>query len=155
MLYYLKKDLRNFLKFSKYFKKYKKHQILLNYLSADIYYKKRLYKKANIFYYRLSLVDSIYKTEALYKLAKISRHVYRKKRRAMKYLEKINSEDVDATVFKYQGLIDLAILYKESGKRTKSEAILKQIIATQLGGKFRIQAENLIKQFKFVGEKNG
>ena len=73
----------------------------------------------------------------------------------MKYLEKINSEDVDATVFKYQGLIDLAILYKESGKRTKSEAILKQIIATQLGGKFRIQAENLIKQFKFVGEKNG
>jgi len=153
--YFHKGDIQNYFKYSNYLKKNKKYKNWINYLSANIYYKRKFYKKAYFYYYKLSLAKNSYQTEALYKLAKISRYKYYKKRRAFNYLKKINSKEIEKNVFKSKALIDLAIMYNELGKKTKSKNILLEIIKYQKGGKFKIQAESLMKQFEFDGENNG
>jgi tetratricopeptide (TPR) repeat protein len=149
--FYKKRDLIQFEQYSKYLGKYPGNDLLINYLSARIYFEKGIYYKSYNYFNMLIKTDNRYQGEALYHLGLLHLLVNGNATSAINYFTKLaEMQDADQ-VYRLKAMIHLAIIHKELKNEDKSRAYLKEVLLNKDRGLYYIQADNLSEAFGFAG----
>lgn len=150
--FFEKGDIRQFNRFSAYLKRYKGNELKINYLSANIYYKRKNYRRAFYFYYRLSLSNNIYRHESLYYLGRISLFENKNTHAAKKFFVKLLENNKQKTDFYYNTLINMAIISNEENKPDESKRYLDEVLLNKENRIAYNRAVNLYTRFGYKKE---
>ncbi len=146
--YYLKqKNYRMFNTYAYYLKKKAGTEAYLNLRYADFYILLKNYKKAYYYLYRLSVMNSKYRQQAYYDLARINQFIYRSKKNAAVYYKKAAETEDGATRIKMDSLFNMAIISIETRNSDKAREILKKIMHENTGGIYYYRARNLLLHY--------
>jgi tetratricopeptide (TPR) repeat protein len=147
--YYNDLDLKKFKKYSKYLKRYKGNENLINYLTGILYFNLNKYSSSYYFFYKLAQVNSKYRHEALYYLGLISYFKHKNPNLARSYFNKLIQSKNLNNKYTLQARVNLSILLKETGKIDLSKKYLSEIINTTDNKLLFIQAKNLYEYFGY------
>ncbi len=149
--YFRKRDLAQFERYAKYLGKFPETDLLINYLSAKIYFDKRNYRKSYNYFNALAKSGNRYQGEALYHLGLHDLLINGKAPYAAIYFSRLaGMRDADHG-YRLKAMIHLAIIYKESKNEDKSKAYLKEVLLNKDRGLYQIQADNLSEAFGYTG----
>ncbi len=147
--YYKGSELKNFKKYSKYLKRYKGNDNLINYLTGLIYFHLNRYSSSYYFLYKLAQVNCKYRDEALYYLGLISYFKHKNPNLAKSYFNKLIRSKDKKNKYTLKARVSLSILLKETGKIDLSKKYLSEIIEAADNKLLFIQAKNLYEYYGY------
>ncbi len=144
--FYRQQDIGQFKRYAALLARFKGNRNHINYRYAKLYLARRAYKSAYYYFYKLTLSQNDLWNEALYNLAMINLHIFRKKNRAVANLKKLIGSKKESD-FYYKAQLELAIIYYEKGEKAKAGEILSQIAASSKRKLYAAKAENIILHY--------
>lgn len=152
--HYKNRDLKEFLKYQSYLKKFKNHEVYSNLLMAKLFYNTGDYKKSYNTFYKLSLKDNQYLFEINYYLGRLSLLYNKNKTSAIKYyLKALENDSSNEQIYKIK--IDIALIYYEMKNYETANNYLNSLMNEKIFYKYRIESENINEYYGSLtdGEK--
>ena len=150
--YYKKRDLQHFDQYVKYLSRYGGNELLINHLSAKIYFETGNYRRSYNYFYALSKTKNRYAGEALYHLGIFSLLVNRSATHAVSYFSRLaDMPDADPAL-RLKAMIQCAIIFKELNDDKRARACLLQVLSGTERGLPHIQASNLYEAYGYSGK---
>ncbi len=147
--FYEKGDINQFNWYSAYLKRYRGNESKINYMSAQLYYRSRNFKRAFYFYYKLSLSENIYRNESFYHLGRISLFENRNRNSAKKYFKKLLDNSRGKTDLYFDTLINMAIISNEEKRTDESKRYLDEVLLNEKNIITYNRAVNLYASFGY------
>ncbi len=147
--YYLRDDLENVKRYARILARYSGNTNLINYYYARLYIKRKMYKTAYYFYYKVAQDQSEYWEESTYYLGLLSLHVYDNQSRAFGYLENVARKENAENEFVIKSRLLLAILLNEWGKIQRSRELLDTLQSDTVNILTQVKAQNLYEYYGY------